>query len=122
MIKNNLCIIDDFLDNKDFDELSKIVLGPKFPWFYGEHVSISPLDAETIKDPLATETWGFHHITYDKEWDIKSYTYNALQSFFQKVERELGFTQRHLIRARFSVKFQKQGFTQAGFYSSLFYK
>lgn len=111
MNKSSLCIIDNFLDTDEFNKLSTFVLGQKFPWFYGEHVSIDPNDAEVIKDPLAMETWGFHHIVFEKEWSIKSFTYDTLTPLFQKMEKELGFTQNHLIRVRMSIKFQKQGFT-----------
>jgi len=111
MNNNSLRVFDNFLDSTEFDKLSNIVLGANFPWFFGEHVSLDPADSALIKDPLATETWGFHHSVFEQEWNVKSFTYEYLEPFFEKINKEFGFKQRHLIRARLSLKFQKHGFT-----------
>ena len=111
MNSNSLRVFDNFLDTAEFNKLSSIVLGSKFPWFFGEYVSLDPADSALIKDPLATETWGFHHSVFEREWNVKSFTYEHLEPFFEKINKEFGFTQNHLIRARLSLKFQKQGFT-----------
>ena len=110
-MSNSLQVFDNFLDSAEFNKLAELVLGPKFPWFFGEHVSLDPSDSALIKDPLAKETWGFHHSVFEQEWNVKSFTYEYLQPFFEKINKEFGFTQQHLVRARLSLKFQKQGFT-----------
>jgi hypothetical protein len=111
MNSNSLRVFDNFLDAAEFNKLSNIVLGSKFPWFFGEHVSLDPTDSALIKDPLAAETWGFHHSVFEREWNVQSFTYEHLEPFFEKINKEFGFTQQHLIRARLSLKFQKYGFT-----------
>jgi hypothetical protein len=111
MNSNSLRVFDNFLDTAEFNKLSTFVLGSKFPWCFGEHVSLDPIDSALIKDPLATETWGFHHSVFEREWDVKSFTYEHLEPFFEKINKEFGFTHHHLIRARLSLKFQKHGFT-----------
>lgn len=111
MKPSSLRIIDDFLDPDDFKQLSDFVLGEKFPWFFIENVSIDPRDLELIKDPLALETSGFNHASFDREWNVESFTYNNLVPFFNKLKTEFGFTHKHLIRARLSMKFQKDNFT-----------
>lgn len=111
MMSNSLRIFDNFLDSAEFNKLSNLVHGSKFPWFFGEYVSLDPVDSALIKDPLAKETWGFHHSVFEQEWNVKSFTYQYLEPFFEKINKEFGFTQNHLIRARLSLKFQKQGFT-----------
>jgi hypothetical protein len=111
MEKSSFQIFDNFLDKKTFNEIADFVCGAKFPWFYGEHVSLDPTESSEIKDPLALETWGFHHSIYEKEWDVKSFTYKTFESFLEKIQFEFGFKDEHLIRARTSLKFQKNEFT-----------
>jgi len=111
MNNNSLRIFDNFLDSAEFDKLSNIILGSNFPWFFGEYVSLDPTDSALIKDPMAIETWGFHHSVFEQEWNVKSFTYEYLEPLFEKINKEFGFTRRHLIRARLSLKFQKHGFT-----------
>jgi hypothetical protein len=108
---SSLQIFDDFLSPDEFKTLSDIVLGQKFPWFFGEHVSMDPRDTANVDDPLAVETCGFNHSVFEREWAVKSFTYDQLEPLFKKLGAEFGFTQDHLIRARLSMKFQKQGFT-----------
>ena len=107
---NGLKIIDNFLDANQFDELSKIVLGEKFPWFYIENVSL-PVEDHITTDPLAVETAGLNHVSLDREWEVQSFTYQLLQPFFNKLYTELGYTESELIRVRFSMKLQKIGYT-----------
>jgi hypothetical protein len=114
-MKNSLRIFDNFLEESEFKKLSESVLGSKFPWFFGEHVSLDPTDSALIKDPLAVETWGFHHSVFEREWNVKSFTYKYLEPLFQKINTEFGFTHNHLIRARLSLKFQKYGFTDENY-------
>lgn len=111
MKKSSLQIFDDFLEQKTFGEISEFVLSTKFPWFYGEHVSLDPAEADGMEDPLAVETWGFHHSIYEKEWDVKSFTYKIFEPLIEKIIRDFGFSHDHLIRARTSLKFQKQDHT-----------
>jgi hypothetical protein len=111
MNTSSLKIFDDFLDPDDFKQLSDFVLGEKFPWFFIENVSIDPRDSKLIKDPFAQETSGFNHSSFDREWNVESFTYQNLFPFFSKIQSTLGFTREHLIRARLSMKFQKDNFT-----------
>ena len=115
MTNNSLQIIDNFLDQKEFDQMTKILLGAKFPWFYGEYVSLDPKDADSIKDPLAKETYGFHHVAFDREWSVKSFSYDYLLPLFEKIETVFGYTKNHMIRARLGLKFQKPGFTSENY-------
>ena len=115
MTNNSLQIIDNFLDQKEFDQMTKILLGAKFPWFYGEYVSLDPKDADAIKDPLAKETCGFHHVAFDREWSVKSFSYDYLLPLFEKIETVFGYTKNHMIRARLGLKFQKPGFTSENY-------
>lgn len=108
---DSLLIIDDFLHSPKFDQMAKVLLGAKFPWFYGEYVSLDPNDAESIKDPLARETSGFHHVVFDREWSVKSFSYEYLLPLFEKIATVFGHTQEHLIRARLGLKLQQPGFT-----------
>jgi hypothetical protein len=110
-MNNSLKVIDNFLDTDSFNKLTSVVLGEKFPWFFAEQVSLDPKDAHMITDPLAVETWGFHHVVFERAWSIKSFSYEFFEPFFQQIYHELGYNQEHLIRARLSAKFQKQGFT-----------
>jgi hypothetical protein len=115
MTNNSLQIIDNFLDQDEFAEMTKILLGAKFPWFYGEYVSLDPKDADTIKDPLARETSGFHHVVFDREYSAKSFSYEYLTPLFEKIETVFGYTKDHMIRARLGLKFQKPGFTSENY-------
>lgn len=105
-----LKIIDNFLDEYHFNELAKIVLGEKFPWFYIENVSL-PIEDHITSDPLAIETSGLNHVSLDREWEVQSFTYNLLLPFFDKLRTELGYAESDLIRVRFSMKLQKIGYT-----------
>ncbi len=111
MNSNSLRVFDNFLNTEEFNKLSDFVLGSKFPWFFGEYVSLDPADSALIRDPLAIETHGFHHSVFEREWNVKSFTYKYLEPLFNKINTEFRFTENHLIRARLSLKFQKQGFT-----------
>jgi hypothetical protein len=111
MNPSSLQIFDNFLDTTDFTQLSNFVLSEKFPWFFIENVSIDPQDSALITDPLALETSGFNHVSFDRDWNVESFTYNNLTPLFNKLQSALGFTYQHLIRARLSMKFQKNNFT-----------
>ena len=115
MNDNSLQIIDNFLDKPKFDVIAEAILGSKFPWFYGEKVSLDPYDAKSIKDPLARETYGFHHVIFDREWSVKSYCYDLLIPLFDKLQETFGYTQDHMIRTRMGLKFQQQGFTKENY-------
>ena len=109
---NDLKVIDDFLAPSHFDELVKVVSGPKFPWFYGDHVSLPPVDAAFITDPMAVETAGLSHVMFDQEWQVKSYMYNLFVPFFKTLESKLGLMEQDIIRARASLKWPKVGYTK----------
>lgn len=115
MDNNSLRVVENFLDDDKFDEMSKSILGAKFPWFYGDKVSLDPRDAESIKDPLARETHGFHHVIFDRQWGVKSYCYDILNPLFEKIGKTFGYTQDHEIRIRLGLKFQQQGFTEENY-------
>jgi len=109
-MKSSLRIFDNFLDTDDFDKLSEFVLGEKFPWFFIENVSIDPRDQELINDPNAQETSGFNHTAFDRVWNVESFSYQNLLPFLNKIQKDFGFSRQHLIRARLSMKFQKDNF------------
>lgn len=104
-------IIDNFLSETDFNTMNKIVMSNEFPWFYIDHASLAPED-NILQDELALETCGFNHIVYDRDYGVKSFTYNYMTNFFAKISETFGYQERHMLRARFSMKFQKQGFTK----------
>lgn len=110
-MNSKLQVIDNFLDPKDFENLATIISSPKFPWFYIDTVSLPPQDGTLINDPLAVETAGLSHVMYDKEWDVKSFSYKYFETFFKKIETELALNESQMIRARASLKWPKVGFT-----------
>lgn len=115
MTNNSLQIIDNFLDQDEFTKMTKVLLGAQFPWFYGEYVSLDPKDSASIKDPLARETSGFHHVVFDREWSVKSFSYEYLIPLFEKIETVFGYTRDHMIRTRLGLKFQQPGFTNENY-------
>jgi hypothetical protein len=114
MINNKIHIIDNFLPETDFLKLQEFVMSVNFPWFYCEHVSLAPED-NVINDTLAVETDGFHHIFYDREYDVKSFAYEYLGGFLNALEDTLGFSSDHLVRVRSSLKSPKIGFTEENY-------
>ena len=104
-------IIDNFLPERNFADLQKIILSEKFPWFYIEHASLAPED-NNIKDPMSMETSGFYHSIYEREWDVKSFTYEYFYSFFKMLEDNFGIREQSIIRARLSMKTPKVGYTK----------
>ena len=107
---NKIRVIDNFLPDLEFAKLQEYIMSVNFPWFYCEHVSLPPEENEIV-DPLAVETDGFHHIFYDKQYDVESFTVEYLNNFFKRLEEHLGFTKDHFIRIRSSMKSPKLGFT-----------
>jgi len=103
-------VIDNFLPDLEFAKLQEYIMSVNFPWFYCEHVSLPPGE-NAIIDPLAVETDGFHHIFYDKEYEVESFAVECLNNFFKRLEEQLGFTENHFIRIRSSMKSPKLGFT-----------
>ena len=107
-------IIDNFLPANEFDRMHRAVLSEEFPWFYSETVSILPEENHVV-DPMAIETDGLHHIIYDREANVESFTYKWLDVFMTRLEDELGYTREHLIRARLSQKTPRVGFTSENY-------
>lgn len=107
-----LIVIDNFLEKPIYDELLKYVGGPKFPWFYGDNVSLPLEDGNLIKDPMAMETAGLSHVMYDRGWDALSYTYDFFKPFFATMNEKLGLKESNIIRARASLKWPKIGYTK----------
>jgi len=106
-----MLIIDNFMPSNEFLELQNKVMDYMFPWFYSDHVSLPP-DSKEINDPLAIETSGFHHIVYDNEDCVESFTNQYFVPFYIQLEKQFGFKQSHLIRSRVSTKLPKIGFTE----------
>jgi len=111
---NKIRIIDNFLPDLEFAKLQEYILSVNFPWFYCEHVSLPPAE-NFITDPLAVETDGFHHIFYDKEYDVESFATEYLNNFYKRLEEQLGFTKNNFIRIRSSMKSPKLGFTSENY-------
>jgi hypothetical protein len=104
-------IIDNFLSDNAFKNLTELVLKDKLPWFFGEQTSINPNDNFMTIDPLAVETWGFYHSIYERQENKASFAYPYFEELFSRIEEVFGITRQQLIRARLSMKFQKEGFT-----------
>lgn len=111
---NKIRVIDNFLPDLEFAKLQEYMMSMNFPWFYCEHVSLPP-NENFVRDPLAVETDGFHHIFYDKEYDVESFTSECLTNFYKRLEEQLGFTKNHFIRIRSSMKSPKIGFTSENY-------
>jgi hypothetical protein len=105
-------IIDNFLEDNEFNKLSEIMLSPKFPWFYIDTVSLPAVDGSLVIDPLAVETAGLNHSIFDREWNVTSFSYEYLLPLFAKIEEDFGYTKDHLYRARSSLKWPKVGYTK----------
>jgi len=103
-MNNKIHVIDNFLPDLEFEKLQEHILSVNFPWFYCEHVSLPPEENEIV-DPLAVETDGFHHIFYDKEYDVESFAAEYLNDF----------TKDHFIRIRSSMKSPKLEFTSENY-------
>jgi hypothetical protein len=111
---NKIRVIDNFLPDLEFAKLQEYILSVNFPWFYCEHVSLPPAE-NFITDPLAVETDGFHHIFYDKEYNVESFATEYLNNFYKRLEEQLGFTKNNFIRIRSSMKSPKLGFTSENY-------
>jgi len=111
---NKIRVIDNFLPDLEFAKLQEYILSVNFPWFYCEHVSLPPAQ-NFITDPLAVETDGFHHIFYDKEYNVESFATEYLNNFYKRLEEHLGFTKNNFIRIRSSMKSPKLGFTSENY-------
>lgn len=111
---NKIHVIDNFLPDLEFEKLQEQILSVNFPWFYCEYVSLPP-EKNFVKDPLAIETDGFHHIFYDKEYDVESFASEYLNNFFKRLQENLGFTKDHFIRIRSSMKSPKSEFTSENY-------
>lgn len=105
-----MIIQDNFLPQEEFNRLQEFALSHQFPWYYTSHVSLPPGE-HNIKDPLAKETDGWSHIIFDREEGCKSFFYDMCDVFFQKLYT-LGYTEKHLIRVRMSMKTPKLGHTE----------
>lgn len=110
-----MMIIDDFLPPSEFEELRSAIMSNGFPWFYVENVSLPPEDRHFVQDELAKETDGLYHILYDREENVTSFANPILDKFYQRIEQKFGYTKKHLIRSRLSVKMPKIGFTKENY-------
>ncbi len=108
-------IIDDFLSELQFKELNDSVMSHRFPWFYIESVSLPPEDRHFITDQQAMETDGFSHILFDRETDTTSFANTLFESFYNQIQKDLGYNKDHIIRSRLSLKLPKIGFTKENY-------
>jgi len=108
---SDIKIFENFLPQDDFLLLQEQVLSRYFPWFYCEYVSLAVKDND-IKDPAAVETDGYHHVFYDKEWNVESYVNEHLHLLYYIIEKKLNLQMKKLIRSRGSVKSPRIGFTK----------
>jgi hypothetical protein len=106
-----MIIKDNFLPKPLFDQLQNQVLSADFPWYYSAQVSLPPGQFNFL-DPLAKETDGFNHRTYDREDSNMSFFFQQCRPFFECVAREFGYTHEKLIRARFSMKHPRVGWKE----------
>ncbi len=106
-------IIDNFLDQENFNKLQDFVLSMDFPWFYISTVSMPP-DA-IISDPLAKETFGFNHMVYDYTTESKSFFFNSMPIILTTFEEKFNTKIKKLLRIRMGMKHPKIGFTEQNY-------
>jgi hypothetical protein len=106
-------IIDDFLDNVNFQKFKSFVESPEFPWFYVSHVSLPP-NAEII-DPLAQETFGYNHMVYNHEDNNKSFVFQSMPLILTTIEEKFKVKIKKLLRIRMGMKHPKLGFTELNY-------
>lgn len=107
-------IIDDFLPNVKFDDLSEFVMSNEFPWFYATHVSLPPEDHGII-DPFAVETDGWYHMLYSQDISYNGMFFDKFMDFFQQLTDVFGYTENDLIRARLGLKTPKIGYKKENY-------
>lgn len=71
-------VIDNFLDDNDFNELSEVILNHSFPWFYGNVVED---DAEDIDEEY---NFQFTHVFYNF-YEPNSEYYKSLHKLIKKL-------------------------------------
>ena len=71
-------VIDNFLNDNDFQELSNLILGSDFPWFYGNVVED---DAEEINEKY---NFQFTHVFYNF-YEPNSQYYRYLKKLINKL-------------------------------------
>jgi hypothetical protein len=109
-----MIIKDNFLPEDDFKKFQEKVLSGDFPWYYTPHVSLPPGDHK-FKDQFARETDGFNHMIFDREDSNISFFFRHCSVFFEKLEKDYGYTRDNLIRARASMKNPKIGWNEENY-------
>jgi hypothetical protein len=59
-------IIENFLNQEEYEVIKNFVFGPSLRWYYSPHVSLGTHDHH-IKDKMAIDTFGFNVEIFDKE-------------------------------------------------------
>jgi hypothetical protein len=101
-------IIDNFLDDADFQTLKTHIESPDFPWFYVSTVSLPP--GADMPDPMSQETFGYNHMVYNHEDESKSYMFRAMPPILVKFEELFNTKIQKLLRIRMGMKHPKIGF------------
>jgi hypothetical protein len=103
-------IVDNFLDDFNFQKLKTFVESPEFPWFYVSHVSLPP--GADMPDPLSRETFGYNHMVYNYEDNNKSFVFQSMPLILTKFEEIFNTKITKLLRIRMGMKHPKIGFTE----------
>jgi hypothetical protein len=72
-------IINNFLEEEEFQQLSSLILSPFFPWYYQENISASHEFAR-LND------YGFSHVFYVDD-NINSNFYSKLEFMLDKIKK-----------------------------------
>lgn len=106
-------IIDNFLDDVNFQKLKTFVESPEFPWFYVSHVSLPP--GADMPDPLSQETFGYNHMVFNHEDNNKSFFFQSMPLILTKFEEVFHTKIQKLLRIRMGMKHPKLGFTEKNY-------
>jgi len=106
-------IIDNFLDDLNFQKFKSFVESPEFPWFYVSHVSLPP--GADILDPLAKETFGYNHMVYNHEDNNQSFVFKSMPMILTTIEEKFDVKIKKLLRIRMGMKHPKTGFTDVNY-------
>tara|TARA_R110000803_G_scaffold73182_1_gene136956 strand:- start:15 stop:509 length:495 start_codon:yes stop_codon:yes gene_type:complete len=72
-------VIDNFLDNEDFNILKKNMLGGFFPWYFSNEVT------ESSKDEKLSKNYYMIHSFYDKQSNDRSNHFSLLNPILNKL-------------------------------------
>lgn len=101
--KCDLCIIDEFLSNEDFEKIKTIFTNENTPWFFSKGIAFPNDTIRETSDTGSLDDYFFSHVLYNNMRPQSDLFDNTINILGPALKQELQFQLSTIIRIKFNL-------------------